>query len=224
MKNRCSFPPTYFFTTSLISWIMFSYKNWWFKNIICFCTNAFISIVFQGLIGPQGPIGPPGEKVSCFMYIMNDSADLGVCVTENTDMQTNLVFKLPLSTKHLLCVTCRRLEVVLWINLSCFFLGASRETGFGWPSWCRWPSCKCFSFYIIHRKSHQHNNMLTINNFLSRVTREKKALRARKGQLWVTLSFRFLSETDIKCFCSGWIRLINENWHFCVKVYNKTTI
>ena len=26
--------------------------------------NRPISIVFQGLIGPQGPIGPPGEKVS----------------------------------------------------------------------------------------------------------------------------------------------------------------
>lgn len=26
-------------------------------------TDPFVS-VFQGLIGPQGPIGPPGEKVS----------------------------------------------------------------------------------------------------------------------------------------------------------------
>lgn len=26
--------------------------------------NRPIAIVFQGLVGPQGPIGPPGEKVS----------------------------------------------------------------------------------------------------------------------------------------------------------------
>lgn len=26
--------------------------------------NRLVSIVFQGLGGPQGPIGPPGEKVS----------------------------------------------------------------------------------------------------------------------------------------------------------------
>lgn len=33
-------------------------------NMACCRNNTFISIVFQGLIGPQGPIGPPGEKVS----------------------------------------------------------------------------------------------------------------------------------------------------------------
>lgn len=33
-------------------------------NLADFSNNRLISIVLQGLVGPQGPIGPPGEKVS----------------------------------------------------------------------------------------------------------------------------------------------------------------
>lgn len=36
----------------------------WTEKITLKKNNRPISIVFQGLIGPQGPIGPPGEKVS----------------------------------------------------------------------------------------------------------------------------------------------------------------
>lgn len=50
-------------------------------NLADCSNNRPISIVFQGLVGPQGPIGPPGEKVSA--PTQNSAAPISECFSQD---------------------------------------------------------------------------------------------------------------------------------------------